>query len=131
MIEIVGWTIATVLVAATIGIHFEIMRIVSDAILPWAIKRFHDRRVMMLMIAALMLGHIVEIWLFAFAFVLVSHWPTLGYLSGDVDESFSSFLYFSATSYTSLGFGDITPHGPLRSIAISEALIGLLMIAWS
>jgi len=131
MIEIVGWTIATVLVAATIGIHYEIMRIVSDAILPWAIKRFHDRRVMMLMIAALMLGHIAEIWLFALAFVLVTSWPALGYLSGDFDGSFSSFLYFSATSYTSLGCGDIIPHGPLRGIAISEALIGLLMIAWS
>jgi len=54
MIEIVGWAIAAVLVGATIGIHYEIMRIVSDSILPWAINRFHDRRVMIIMIAALM-----------------------------------------------------------------------------
>ena len=131
MIEIVGWAIAAVLVGATIGIHYEIMRIVSDTILPWAINRFHDRRVMIIMIAALMVGHIAEIWLFALSFIVLSNLPDLGQLSGDFDGSFSSFLYFSAVSYTSVGYGDVTPRGPLREIAVSEALIGLLMIAWS
>jgi len=131
MMEIAGWTIAMILAGVTIGIHYEIMRIVSDTILPWAMNRFRDRRVIVIMIVALMLGHIAEIWLFALSFLLVSHWPALGYLSGEVDGSWSSFLYFSATNYTSLGYGDIIPHGPLRGIAISEALIGLLMIAWS
>ena len=131
MMEIAGWTIATVLVGTTIGIHYETMRIVSDKILPWAVSRFHDRRVMIIMIMALMLGHIAEIWLFALAFILLSNLPALGQLSGDFDGSFSSFLYFSAVSYTSVGYGDIAPQGPLREIAVSESLIGLLMIAWS
>jgi len=83
------------------------------------------------MIAALMVGHIAEIWLFALSFIVLSNLPDLGQLSGDFDGSFSSFLYFSAVSYTSVGYGDVTPRGPLREIAVSEALIGLLMIAWS
>ena len=40
-------------------------------------------------------------------------------------------MYFSAETYTSLGFGDISPLGPIRMIAGFEALHGLLMIGWS
>ncbi|HVY13442.1 MAG TPA: potassium channel family protein [Alphaproteobacteria bacterium] len=129
--ELIGWVIASVLVAATIGIHYEIMRLVSDVILPWALKRFHDRRVVVLMIASLMLGHIAEIWAFAFGMMAVSRWPELGSLSGAFNGSLSAFLYFSSVNYTSLGYGDITPHGAMRAIAVSETLAGLLMIAWS
>jgi len=40
-------------------------------------------------------------------------------------------MYFSAETYTSLGFGDMTPIGPIRLIAAVEALNGLLLIGWS
>jgi len=40
-------------------------------------------------------------------------------------------LYFSAETYTSLGFGDVVPDGPLRLLAGAEALNGLLLIGWS
>ena len=40
-------------------------------------------------------------------------------------------LYFSAETYTSLGFGDLTPVGPVRLLAGTEALNGLLLIGWS
>jgi hypothetical protein len=131
MIEVLGWIIAAVLVVLTIEFHYELMRFVSDIVLPWALKHFHDRRVVMLMISTLMLGHVAEIWAFAFAMVGLSHLPNLGSLSGNFDGTFSTFLYFSAVNYTSLGFGDISPHGVMRSIAVSEALAGLVMIAWS
>ncbi|MFL6662236.1 MAG: potassium channel family protein, partial [Rhizobacter sp.] len=45
--------------------------------------------------------------------------------------SLSTCLYFSAETYTSLGFGDITPVGPIRLLAGVEALNGLLLIGWS
>lgn len=47
------------------------------------------------------------------------------------DASFSASLYFSAETYTSLGFGDLTPNGPVRLLAGVEALNGLLLIGWS
>ncbi len=131
MTEFLGWTVATVFVGATIAIHYEIMRLISDVVMPWALRRFHDRRVMMLMMAVLMLGHIVEIWLFAFVFMLMAREPGLGSLSGSADQGLSTFLYFSAVNYTSTGYGDITPHGALRPVSVSEALAGLIMIAWS
>ena len=131
MISLSGWIIATLLVLATIGIHYEVMRIVSDLILPWAIKRFHDRRIVMLMIATLMFGHVIEIWVFALTMFVMSFAPELGYLSGNVDGQLNTFLYFSAVNYTSVGYGDINPHGTMRALSVSEALAGLVMIAWS
>ncbi|MEJ0062538.1 MAG: potassium channel family protein [Alphaproteobacteria bacterium] len=129
--EIIGWIIATSLVAITVLIHYEIMLITSDKILPWGIKRFHDRRVMLMTITMLMIAHIIEIWVFAFVVYFMYLTPKLGYLSGEFDGSLSACVYFSAVSYTSLGYGEIIPRGAIRNIAVSEALIGLLMIAWS
>ena len=131
MIELIGWAAAAVLVLMTMGIHYEIMRMVSDFVIPWALKRFHDRRIMMLAMATLMLGHIVEVWVFALAMMLMNQVPAMGSLSGSFDGSLNAFLYFSAVNYTSTGYGDISPHGCMRAVSVSEALTGLLMIAWS
>ena len=30
-----------------------------------------------------------------------------------------------------MGFGDITPEGPLRLLTAAEALVGLVLITWS
>lgn len=40
-------------------------------------------------------------------------------------------VYFSFTTYTSLGYGDIVPVGPARFIAGLESLMGLVLIAWT
>jgi uncharacterized protein YjbI with pentapeptide repeats len=43
------------------------------------------------------------------------------------DQSFASCLYFSAITFTTVGYDDIAPHGALRLIAASEALTGILL----
>jgi len=63
-------------------------------------------------------------------FALVS-WLGAGILAGSAGGSLAGFLYFSAETYTSLGFGDLTPVGPVRLLAGTEALNGLLLIGWS
>jgi len=40
-------------------------------------------------------------------------------------------MYFSAETFTSLGFGDLVPVGSIRPLAGVEALNGLLLIGWS
>jgi len=45
--------------------------------------------------------------------------------------NWATALYFSAETYTSLGYGDVVPTGPLRTLAGVEALNGLLLIGWS
>jgi hypothetical protein len=43
------------------------------------------------------------------------------------DRSFVSCLYFSAITFTTVGYGDLAPHGALRLIAALEALTGILL----
>jgi hypothetical protein len=55
----------------------------------------------------------------------------IGSLAGAGGPTLTNCLYFSAETYTSLGFGDIVPSGPLRLLAGVETLNGLLLIGWS
>ena len=40
-------------------------------------------------------------------------------------------VYFSFTTFTTLGFGDIEPIGDLRYLTGLEALTGLVLITWT
>ena len=40
-------------------------------------------------------------------------------------------VYLSTTTYSTLGFGDLVPTGPIRFMVGTESLIGLLLITWS
>ncbi|MCA9111260.1 MAG: two pore domain potassium channel family protein, partial [Planctomycetaceae bacterium] len=46
-------------------------------------------------------------------------------------QSSTDYGYFSFVAYTSLGFGDITPKGPVRFMTALETLTGLILIAWT
>jgi hypothetical protein len=41
------------------------------------------------------------------------------------------FVYFSAMTYSTVGFGDAVPVGAIRFLAGMEALTGFVMITWS
>jgi hypothetical protein len=50
------------------------------------------------------------------------------YLLGAIaDKTFLGSLYFSMVTFTTLGYGDIVPHGSMRLIAASEALVGIFL----
>lgn len=40
-------------------------------------------------------------------------------------------VYLSAMTFSTVGFGDVAPAGPIRFIAGTEAVLGLFLIAWS
>lgn len=54
-----------------------------------------------------------------------------GDLAGGFDGSLVDSIYFSFTNYTTVGYGDIAPHGSLRFLAGVEAITGLSLITWS
>jgi hypothetical protein len=54
-----------------------------------------------------------------------------GSLTGDVQHGMRDYFYYSAITYTSLGFGDVAPQGSLRLLAAVEAITGLVLIAWT
>jgi hypothetical protein len=129
--DFIAWGAAALLVLITVSIHYEAMLTVSDHFIPWAQRHFHGRRVIAFAIAALMMGHIIEIWLWAAAYAVMAHANGFGTFKGTFDHGFHSYLYMSAVNYTSLGDNGIRPEGAVRTLVATETLVGMLMIAWS
>jgi hypothetical protein len=119
----------TILVALTILTHYEALRLTSAVIpeLDW----IKPRSRVMLVVFACFAAHTIEVWLFAFAYYLFVDVFSLGGFGGAHHGTFVDDIYFSAVTYTSIGFGDVYPVDNVRLITGVEALAGLLMIGWS
>lgn len=120
--------VSTLVVAACVFLHYEVMRAVS-----WALPRLRIRRQARVLgvMFAVMVAHVVEVWIFGLIYWVFDGWPRFGRLEGPVDEGALDFIYFSVTSFTTLGFGDIVPTGAIRILCGAEALTGLGLITWS
>ena len=90
----------------------------------------HRRRILLLIFCILVL-HVSEIWIFAVTYNILLRFPGLGELQGMPVFNFLDHVYFSATVYTTVGFGDIVPQGHIRFLTGVEALTGLVLITWS
>lgn len=120
--------INSILVAIAVMIHFEALNTLSGLIPKLNVK--HRFRVLFGVFGALF-AHIIEIWLFAFAYFFKIRSGYFGTLEGDFNNSLMDCSYYSFTTYTSLGIGDIEPRGDIRFLTGLEALTGLLLIAWT
>jgi hypothetical protein len=117
-----------VLIAVTTVIHYEVLGGLNAGLPALAIP---SRAKLLAVIFAAFVAHAVEIGLYGLAiFGLVQYADIVG-LHGPGGSSLSNCLYFSAETYSSLGFGDVIPNGPIRLLAGAEALNGLLLIGWS
>ena len=76
-------------------------------------------------------AHVIEVFIFSFAYFLLIRWDDHGALEGAFAGSWRDLNYYSFSTYTSLGFGDIVPVGALRFLTGMEALTGLVLIAWT
>jgi hypothetical protein len=75
----------------------------------------------------------VEIALFGAAFLFLATSEEYGVIAdaAGTDLVWSSYFYYSAVTYTSLGFGDLTPTGTLRLLSAVEVLTGVVLVAWT
>ncbi|MFM1886107.1 MAG: hypothetical protein RL026_1264 [Pseudomonadota bacterium] len=90
------------------------------------------RRKVLYGIYVLLLIHIVEIWIFGCAGWVLLQVPGAGQLAGlGHAPGWLDAVYLSAMTYTTVGFGDLAPVGPVRFLAGTEALTGLVLITWS
>lgn len=117
-----------VAVILSVVAHYEGLRLMSDKIKPHISQK---RPTIVLMILWLMLLHIIEIWIFGFTYYSLLNAGDFGHFEGVPIEGFLDCVYFSATVFTTLGFGDIVPFGPIRFITGTEAVAGLTLITWS
>ena len=90
----------------------------------------HPRSRVFHAIIALLLLHVVEIWIFGVVLWSLLQWPACGALSGESLHFFDA-VYFSAVTYSTVGYGDLNPIGPIRFMAGTESLVGLVLITWS
>ena len=74
--------------------------------------------------------HVTEIWIFGLMAWLLLRLPECGNLGAGAVHLFD-YVYFSAATYTTVGFGDIAPVGPIRFLAGTEGLTGFVLITWS
>ena len=114
-----------------VGIHYETIRLLVIVLHRKANRR--ARPVLILTVLILLVAHLIEAAIFALAYKLVFliHPTHAGQFVGDYDASFGDTLYFSLSVYTTVGFGDIAPLGPVRLLVGIEALAGLVLITWS
>lgn len=122
-------TAITIVVSAlTIIVHFETMtwltKIARKAHLPTRIGLLAG-------VFSLFAAHSLEVWIFAGGLYMANEVLMIGGFDGPFDGSARDYLYISLVNYTTLGYGEIVPTGHLRTICGFEALIGLLMMAWS
>ncbi len=120
--------VSAALVIACVVFHGFTLQ--SIAHLLFRSKDFSFYRISVL-IACAILAHLVEIVLFEIAYVWLIPNDQHGTIIGDASLDYRDLFYFSAVTYTSTGYGDLTPTGNLRLFATVEALTGLIMIAWT
>jgi hypothetical protein len=124
----ISFLINSVLVAVAVLIHYEILRQLSIWIPRLTIR---SRLKVLASVFGTLFAHVLEIWLFGVAYFGLNASGSFGTLSGNYDHSLMDSVYFSFSTYTSLGFGDIEPMGNIRFLAGLEALLGLVLITWS
>lgn len=120
--------VCLLLLVLTTALHYEVLRNLS-IVLPGLPIR--PRVKLVVVIIAAFVAHALEIALYALAIVGLMRFGGLGALGDPARFGFDVALYFSAETFTSLGYGDVVPGGALRLLAGAEALNGLLLIGWS
>ena len=116
------------LVALTTLIHYEALRALN-AWLPHL--RIPNRRKLLVVMLSASAAHVLEIGVYGLAIYALVRWAGVGQLVGGDGASMVDCLYVSVQTYTSLGYGDVAPVGPLRFLAGIETLNGLLLIGWT
>ena len=118
--------------ALVVSIHYAGVNWLARRYLESKTKSGRARRTMLKIIFTLIGLHIVEIWCYGMAFWTLSVVPGTGYLHGEhgTNTMFDA-VYLSATTYSTVGYGDLAPVGAIRVISGLESLTGLLLITWS
>ena len=93
---------------------------------------FSPRTRIALIILGQLLLHVIEIWIFGLGYFGMANAVDFGALEPmTAPMGFGDYIYYSAVCYTTLGFGEMVPVGPIRFLTGMEAVVGLTLITWS
>ena len=118
-----------VAVAIVVLVHYEGLALISS----WLAKRREviSRRNVLYGIFSVLALHVLEIWVFGIAAWLLLMYPGTGHVNGANPLQLLDGVYLAAITYTTVGYGDLAPIGPIRFIAGTMSLTGFVMITWS
>jgi hypothetical protein len=131
MLLILTFVFNTLLALLVILIHYEVL-FQLDKRLP-KVSHLPARFKVLVGAGVIFLAHIVEIWIFAFGYLLTLQFDGMGGLTGPASGhgALLDYVYLSFITYTTVGYGDVVANGYLRYLTGVEALLGLLLITWS
>jgi len=115
-------------VAVVVLVHYEGLVWLSGRL---ARRSTTGRRKVLYGVYMMLCLHVVEIWIFGLAMWLLLLVPGTGRILGLDAAGFLDAVYLSAATFTTVGFGDISPAGAIRFLAGTEALTGFGLITWS
>ena len=117
--------IGAALIASTVIIHAVCLELILKAFI--AVRTEIEIRwrtvAFALVVLAVFMAHVIEIWVWAIFFYLnasISEIPTL-----------EAALYFSTSSFTTVGFGDLVLSEEWRLLSSFEATNGMILFGWS
>jgi len=113
-------------VALAIGLHYSAL--VSTTRLLSHFHGTHPASIVLSLFLAV-LAHLSEILIFAIAWQIMY---SMNLIIFSIDSpTFLDIVYFSGTTYTTVGYGDIVLTGNGRIMAVVEGVMGLVLIAWT
>jgi voltage-gated potassium channel Kch len=130
MVLFLNLAVATLMVAITFAIHFAGL-VGLTALLRQRSREFQRRTLklggtlgqglgILIVVFSLFALHSLEIWLYAFAYLLV----------GELHQM-ETAVYFSTSTFTTVGFGDVILSHKWRMLGVAESMNGFLLISWS
>jgi len=130
MILFQNLAVATVMVAITFSIHFAGL-VGLTALLRQRGREFRRRTSKMgetlgqgigilIVVFSLFALHLLQIWLYAFAYLFL----------GELHQ-IETAVYFSTSTFTTVGFGDVILSHKWRMLGVAESMNGFLLISWS
>lgn len=120
--------VTIILILVTVGMHYEFLH-QWPRIEGYISKRARGR--ILRLVLALVIMHSLEMVVFGFGYWYLRDLGELTFMNGQIILNISDYIYYSAAVYTTVGFGDIVPHGSLRLLTGLEGLLGLILITWS
>lgn len=121
-------TVTTLAVGASVLLHYEGLTRMAR----WLPKATGVRRAKVLYGIFGVLGlHVAEIWLFGGVARGLLEFDGVGHIAGSNAFGLLDAVYLSASTFTTVGFGDLAPVGPIRFLCGMESLTGFVLITWS
>lgn len=121
------WILIFIVSTIVVTFHMTALKQTERIILHIGFTKIWNRR--LISTTYILLVHWIEIIIYGCLYYILVELMNVGNIVGTT--AVRDYFYFSATSYTSLGFGDLYPTGEIRILAGIEALVGLIMIGWT